>query len=149
MCTKCVLVVIFASVSQEPALGTQGHAPQKPVRRKYRPESQNLDATPPASAPYPPAPAVTVTATTSSKPAQRYGCISPFYTPLDHSAALSVLLWGHLVWRQFKLYKLHRTSCLSSYDESWDIKYIPQNCPPQYENTTSVLVPLLICCKVV
>ncbi|XP_041912891.1 ralBP1-associated Eps domain-containing protein 2 isoform X1 [Alosa sapidissima] len=56
----------------EPSVGTQGHAPQKPVRRKYRPDSQNLEATPPATAPYPPAPAATATVTvTTSKPAQR------------------------------------------------------------------------------
>ncbi|XP_031431042.1 ralBP1-associated Eps domain-containing protein 2 isoform X2 [Clupea harengus] len=60
----------------EPSVGTQGHAPQKPVRRKYRPESQNLDATPPASAPYPSTPASTPypstpTATATTKPAQK------------------------------------------------------------------------------
>ncbi|KAL2089514.1 hypothetical protein ACEWY4_014202 [Coilia grayii] len=58
----------------ESSAATQGHAPQKPVRRKYRPDSQNLDATPPIGAPYPSTPATTTTNTsTLPKPAQKLG----------------------------------------------------------------------------
>ncbi|XP_062306853.1 ralBP1-associated Eps domain-containing protein 2 [Osmerus eperlanus] len=39
---------------QELPVVPQGHAPQKPVRRKYRPESQNLEATPPPITPFAP-----------------------------------------------------------------------------------------------
>ncbi|XP_067085973.1 LOW QUALITY PROTEIN: ralBP1-associated Eps domain-containing protein 2 [Osmerus mordax] len=39
---------------QELPVVPQGHAPQKPVRRKYRPESQNLEATPPPVTPFAP-----------------------------------------------------------------------------------------------
>ncbi|XP_030642758.1 ralBP1-associated Eps domain-containing protein 2 [Chanos chanos] len=48
----------------DPVVIPQSHAPQKPVRRKLRPESQNLDVTPPLTTPF--------TSTSSvTKPTQR------------------------------------------------------------------------------
>ncbi|XP_076582608.1 ralBP1-associated Eps domain-containing protein 2 [Chaetodon auriga] len=52
----------LTAVPKQDVIGvSHGQAPQKPVRRKYHPETQNLEATPPAAMPFPP----------SSKPAQK------------------------------------------------------------------------------
>ncbi|XP_041791141.1 ralBP1-associated Eps domain-containing protein 2 isoform X2 [Chelmon rostratus] len=52
----------LTNVTKQDVIGvSHSQAPQKPVRRKYHPESQNLEAVPPPSMPFPP----------SAKPAQK------------------------------------------------------------------------------